>query len=44
MFIASAPGVDPTKLFFFANKEFLHFFAGKLAFLLHKEKNLLIVK
>jgi len=31
--------VDPTKLFFFANEDFFSFFAGKLAFLLHTEKN-----
>jgi len=36
------PRVDPTKLFFFANEEFFFFFAGKLAFLLHTEKKLLI--
>ncbi len=37
-------GVDPTKLFFFANKEFLRFFAGKLAFLLHTEKKFIDIK
>jgi hypothetical protein len=40
----STSGVDPTKLFFFATEEFFCFFAGKLAFSLHTEKKLLIVK
>jgi len=30
---------DPVKLFFFDNEEFFPFFAGKLACLIHMEKN-----
>jgi len=32
-------GADPIKLIFFASKELLTFFSGKLACLLHRGKN-----
>jgi len=34
------PDVEPTKLYFFDNEEFFRFSLGKLAFLLHTEKNI----